>query len=269
MRLMLLGGTSLFALILGWVFISMNSGQQAVVSSDLAAGPAAHAAAAQAEDTPRAARGDKEFLVEAEPLAEVFLNATSVDEIIPLVRDPAVAEARIREFYAAGKIEAPGLSSFNTGGGVLTLGKVASVIVRTRDHEDRLLAFVDTPEGLKIDWESWVGWSEMPWEGFLSSKPCDALLFRVIVSTVDYYNFEFGDESKWQSYRLESPDKEHSIYGYAPKDSVLNAKLRPEGDAKTSLLMLKVKFPAASSSSTQVEIESVVGQGWVEGADAP
>lgn len=269
MNLMLMGGATLFALILGWVFVSLNGGPQAVVSSDFGADPVAPAAVAEAGKPTRTARGDKEFLAEAEPMAGVFLNAATVDEILPLVRDPAVAEARIRDFYPDEKIKAAGLSYFNTQGNVLTLGEVRSVVIRTRDHEDRALAFVETPDGLKIDWESWVGWSEMPWESFLSSKPGTAHLFRVNLSPVEYYNFEFADESKWQSYRLESPDKEHAIYGYAPKGSVLSAKLRPEDESQKSALMLALKFPPVSSTSTQVEIESLRGDGWVEGVDAP
>lgn len=269
MNLILMGGATLFVLILGWVFFSMNTGPQVVVNSEVSVAPAAAAAVVVVPSPVQTARGDKEFLAEAEPLASEFLNASTVDEIIPLVRDPAAAEARIRGFYPEGKIEAVGLSSFNTGGEVLNRGKSSGVMIRTRDHVERALAFVETPDGLKIDWESWVGWSEMPWENFLSSQPAAPLLFRVNLSAVEYYNFEFGDESKWQSFRLESPDREHAIYGYAPKGSVLAAKLRPVDGSMRSALMVTLKFPESSSSRTQVEIESLAGEGWVEGADAP
>jgi hypothetical protein len=269
MNLMLLGGATLFALIVGWVLVSMNAGPKAGGSSGPASASAAPAAVLESGDPPQTAAGDKEALAEAEALAKIFLNATAVEEILPLVRDPLVAEPRIRKFHADGKIDPSGISSFNVDGGGWSLGKVASIMIRTRDHEDRTLSFVKTPEGLKIDWESWVGWSEMPWEEFLSSKPGTPHLFRVRLSAVEYYNFEFGDDSKWQSFRLESPDKEHAIYGYAPKASVLAAKLRPMEGSKPSSLMLTLKFPQVSSSSTQVEIEDLIGEGWVEGSDEP
>ena len=43
----------------------------------------------------------------------------------------------------------------------------------TKDSARRIgkvLSFVRNPEGIKINWESWVGGSEMPWEEF----PADA-----------------------------------------------------------------------------------------------
>ena len=53
---------------------------------------------------------------------------------------------------------------------------------------------MDTPQGLKVDWESWAGWSEISWEKFLSMKPVSEHVFRVTLSAVDYYNFGFADE---------------------------------------------------------------------------
>ena len=271
MLLMLIGGAMLLVLILTGVFYSMKdrpaeavtevqSGEGAPVVTEVAAGPAASSARAQ---------GEGAFLVEAEPLAQRFLAATSVEELLPLVRDPATSEARMRDFYPNGEVEAPGLANFNLSRQVSFLGKVGTVAVRTGDFEDRLLAFVETPEGLKIDWESWVGWSGIPWQEFTSSMPTSGHLFRVILSPVEYYNFAFADESEWQSYRLESPDRQHAIYGYAPRGSVLSQRVRPPGESKRAMLTLLLKFPVGAESNTQVEIESLLAEGWVEGADVP
>lgn len=263
MRLMLIGGASLFALIVGGVIVSMNGGNKAAgggVSTPVSAAKNPEAVAVQAV----VPRGEASILAEAEPLTRKFMAATTVEELLPLVRNPGVAEGRMRAFYPGGKVEAVGLSQFNAGGALAIVGKIISLVVTTRDHEQKSLALIDTPEGLKIDWESWVGWSEISWEKFLSSRPVTGHVFRVTLSPVEYYNFGFTDDSKWQSYRLESADKEHSIYGYVEKGSVLDHRIHPNSEAKNTALMLSLKFPAGAASDSQVEIERYAGEGWVE-----
>ena len=215
-----------------------------------------------------AGRSEKAILAAAETAARKFLEAENVDELLPLVRNPAQTEARMRKFYPQGRIEAPGLLKFNSTEGFSLQGSLASIAVVTRRQEERLIAFIETPDGLKVDWESWVGWSEIPWAEFLSTKPEEARVFRVKVSPVDYYNFEFSDELNWRSYRLESPDREHSIFGYVPRDSELDLRIRPDGTATGVPMILALKFPAGATSDNQVEIKRFVADGWVEG-EAP
>lgn len=262
MRLMLFGGAALFALIVAGVFFSMSGGSKQAGVSSGGGGKVEKPAEEAAPPVP--VRGEAALLAEAEPLARKFLEAKTVEEMLPLVRNPDVAGERMRAFYQEPGVIPPGLSSFNARGGLSLKGKMMSVSVVTRDFDQRMMAFFDTPQGLKIDWESWAGWSEISWEDFRTKKPEEGHVFRVTLSPVEYYNFAFADEKKWQSYRLESPDREHSIYGYAPKDSLLDQQLRPDADTKKLFLMLSLKFPSGATADNQVEIERFVTEGWVE-----
>ncbi len=260
MRLLLMGGGLLFTIIVAGVTVSTIGGKAPVVAVKPVAPPLV------AKDPQRTAA---ELTSQAETLAHRFLSAVTVDEMLGIVRNPELAESRMRAFYPDGKIEAPGMSQFNSGAGLVTRGKLHSFPVLTRDHEERSLAFIETPQGLKIDWESWVGWSELPWWKFLSDKPAASHVFRVILAPVDYYNFGFSDDTKWQSYRLESPDKEHTVYGYAERNSALDVKLRPTAGGPSVLMTLALKFPPDARSDSQVEIERLVCEGWVEEGGAP
>lgn len=266
MQFMLAGGAVLFALILGGVFFSMSgSGKQP--APPVAKGGEAHGIPQKPVETtepPVIARGEAALLAEAEPLARKFLEAKTVEEMLPLVRDPDVAEKRMRAFYQEQGISPPGLSRLDPSGGAAVRGKMVSIVVVTRDFERKSIAFLDTPQGLKVDWESWAGWSEMWWNDFRSKKPTEGHVFRVILSPVVYYNFAFVDESKWKSYRLESPDGEHSIFGYVGKDSMLEQQIRLDADTKKLSVMLSLKFPAGSTADNQVEIDRFVSEGWVE-----
>ena len=261
---MLVVGGLLFLVIVGGVVVSLLGGKARVVAVQ-----PVKPSSPQTVETTANLPSDAELVKDAEPLARKFLNATTVEEILTTVRNPEVAEARMRKFYPAGKIDAPGLSQFNSGAGLVTRGKLHSFPIQTRDHEEKSLAFVETPQGLKIDWESWVGWSDMRWEDFLSTKPVADHIFRVVLTPVDYYNFEFSDDVKWECYRLESPDKEHAVYGYVDRNSALALEIRPNSGELSVLMMLALKFPPDSKSGNQVEIERLVCEGWVEEGEAP
>jgi hypothetical protein len=208
-------------------------------------------------------RSDVEFLKLAEPIAKRFMEAGSIDDLLPLVRNPETAEPRIRAFYPEGAYKPFAYSKFNTAGSVQTEGSVRTIMMANSDFEEKPLVFEESPSGIKIDWENWVRWSEMSWADFVTAKPVSGKLFPVVLSAVDYYNFDFTDDRKWRSYRLTSPDGETSIYGYVKRDSEMESKLRLPSDATQSQLILKLKYPEVPVSSNQVLIEGVVAEGWV------
>lgn len=260
-RQLWIGGSVLVVLIGVGVFFSLKSGEKSAVTT--APALPIPVDVVKKPELVNVMRSEASIVAEAEPLARQFLEAKTVAGLLPLIRHPEITEPRMQAVYPDGKIEAPGLSKFNSSEGVSTRGKLISMMVRTSEQVERPLAFIETPQGLRIDWESWAGWSEIPWEKFLATRATTAKMFRVTLSEVDYYNFEFADESKWQSYRLVSPDGEHALYGYAAKGSALSRKISPTDDAKVVSLTLALKFPTGANSNGQVEIDSLVNEGWV------
>jgi hypothetical protein len=212
-------------------------------------------------------RNQVELLAEMQPITKAFLEATTVDAMLPFVRNREQVEKKMRAFYPGGTITAPGMSAFNTANNVAFRGKLASVAVRTSDYSAKQLAFIRTNDGLKVDWESFVGWSEMPWEEFLSKKPTKPAVFRASLRELDYYNFAFADEKKWQCYQLRSPDGQHVVYAYAKRDSVADKQLRPAEKNAGNLVTVSLKFPLGETSKNQVLVEEVLTDGWVEGAN--
>lgn len=208
-------------------------------------------------------RGEAEFLKLAEPLAGRFLSAESVEDILPLVHNPEGVSRKIRAYYPEGVIEPVEISKFNPTGKIGYRDNAAVVGVRTAGFERKQLIFVDGEDGLKIDWESWVGWSEMPWDEIFGKKPGQPVLVRVFLRSVDYYNFDFVDEEKWRSYILTTPDGEGFLYGYAETDSLLAQRLRPADSGVDVAMTLKIRFPEGSRSANQVVIEECVADSWL------
>lgn len=209
-------------------------------------------------------RGESSFLNEAESLARRFLIATHVDEILPLVNLSGGVEKKIRDYHRNGKIKPLRMFKFNANGKPNYKGRYAFVRILTPDNETKELGFIETEAGeLKIDWESWVGWSEMSWKDLLIAKPTKPVLVRVQVKVVDYYNFGFSDDSKWRSYSLTSPDGKSVLYGYVERGSLLDQKLQPASRSETVAQTLKIRFPEKRLSGSQVLIEEQVADGWI------
>jgi len=208
-------------------------------------------------------RSQSEFLSFAKPNSEKFLAATSVDQILPLVRDSENIREKIYAYYPDGKIKATGISKFNVSCQVSYKNTFAAVSILTTDFEEVQLAFFDGKDGLKIDWESWVGWSEMPWDQIIESKPQNPILIRAKLTTIDYYNFGFADDSKWRAYRLSSPDGAHTLFGYIERNSLLDERLRPPEKSVSAAVTLKILFPEGKDQRNQVVIHDMIADGWV------
>jgi len=208
--------------------------------------------------------GELSFLKEAEGLARRFLIATEVEEIMPLINPSLNLEKKLKRFYTNGKIKPVGIAKFNTNGKPTYTGRFATVGVLIPGSLSRELTFVKPEKGkLRIDWESWVGWSEMSWGDLLINKPSEPVLVRVRIKEVDYYNFRFSDDDKWRCYSLIPPDREDFLYGYVKRNSPLDRKLRSKKSSAAVAKTLRIRFPETVMSGSQVIIEEHVADGWV------
>ena len=269
MRWMLVAGVVLLGLIISGVVVMMKTAPSddlvasgATNSGDTNLPPAGTLPSGNGQPTKRS---DASILVEAESIAKDFLNARTIEELLPLVRNPDRARPRMEREYPANIVPATGMAEFNPGKVLMHLNPGVEVNVRTRSFEVRPLALVETPDGLRVDWESWVEWSDMPWTEFLDTKPTVPQAFRVVAKKVEYYNFEFSNDSKWRSFRLESRKGDQTMYGYVERGSELEARIQIPPEKKKAQLILKVRFPVgAPITSNQVLIEDVVQDGWLQ-----
>ncbi len=208
----------------------------------------------------------KPLMLQLEAVAKAFLEAPDVAEVLRHVRDPEKTAPKLEAWLAGKPYVAPGFHELISKSVATSsfAGKLIMLKVRTGDFEMRDLVLVGDKGSFKVDWESWVGWSEMSWEEFQSERPAQGKWFRVSLSRVDYYNFAFKNELEWSSYRLDSPDGSTSLYGYIPRTSQLDQEIRPVDEEERVKLLLKLRYPTEPPTGNQVLIEGVSGDGWVE-----
>ena len=203
------------------------------------------------------------FKRETEVIAKRFLEAKTVGEMAKETINPGQTEARAKSLFPDGKIEAPGFVAFNPEQGLINEGRFTTAQVQTRWKGALPLTFVRTDAGWKIDWESWSGWSEVSWADAVAQRPTKLVRLRAVVSPIEYYNFYFNEESRWRSFKLESPDGEQLLYGYVERGSPLEKQLSREQETSPRLL-IEVRFPGDPSARNQVFISRIVNKGWTD-----
>lgn len=155
--------------------------------------------------------------------------------------------------------------------------------VEFSDASSRTAVFEKTPEGLKLDWESFVFFADPVMSEFVSRQPEAPAVYRVVCSIDDYYNRLYDDEQKFLCLKVVGPDDISSCWAYTSIDSEESWELsrlfrRNEGLAEaegssapkpdqepTIKIMLKLRFvkDANGESNSQAWIDGIVSDSWI------
>lgn len=142
--------------------------------------------------------------------------------------------------------------------------------------------FHRSPAGLRLDWESFVGFSDKSMSEFRATRSIAPVVFRVLAVPDDYYNFEFGDASKYLSVRLYNPNGDDYVHGYCLRESSEGKKLvQILGDSARSSsvaasgnglraqsnghfpITVQLAFPEKSQSDRCVRIDKFISAWWL------
>lgn len=211
-----------------------------------------------------------------------FLAATTIEQMAAEVRHPEETKARMERFYSGKKITPLTVRTESAAWGEASINE-RNFISNTMELSDfdirsvSLELFADGPP--KVDWESFVNWSEIPWADYLSHPPDDAMEFRVSATQDDFYTGAFeGREFDMLCFKLRSPKKSQYefCYGYCDKNSEVGtqiafmqrrARQARKVDEKGKPLancILRLRFSPEGKKFNQVMIEKMVFQGWVQ-----
>lgn len=205
---------------------------------------------------------------EAMDLMQRYLQARSWREKLPLVRDAARLEPMMRNFYEEQKHADPVVDRLEGVQQFLFHGvEMLKLDYAARSVSGKLeAALLRDPAGaLKLDWESYVGYSDMAWSACRKARPTEPKVFRAFASVGDYWNYEFQDESRYLSVRLVSPDELETLHGFCERDSGVGRELSSvlSRSAQQQAVTVRIAFPEKAESDECVRILGLVAERWL------
>ena len=211
-----------------------------------------------------------ELINRIEQALTIYFNASTVDTLIRLVRQPERVAPLMRRYYAHQPVSSGPLRSVRMLQ-PLTLENrgnfwMAAVILTNRQTRN-LVIEIDEQGEPRIDWETLVCYQPMPWDDYARERPPGSSFdFRVYVEPDNFHSHEFADSDKWLCFRLTALDSEETLFGYIQRDHPEAAKILElielNGGRRTSLI-LRLLIPDGLQSRRGVVIEKMVSPRWL------
>lgn len=251
-----------------WSFRNMRQGEAKVVQE--------HEVVREKEEKEEQEDATARQLVEAvESTIRGYLAADTLEEILPLIRDPERVKPLIAETWKRTppvpmKYQRMPLFRPDSLNGKLFW--VVQAEVEDGPPQSLLLEQISDTE-VKVDWETHVCYQPIPWDRYVKERPTgEALEFRVQAVRDVLYSHEFSDDSKWVCFRLTARDSYEHVFGYAPVGSEAARLLGAYCDAAHGApvaTILKLRVPEQASSARGVVIEAMVEPRWARIARGP
>jgi hypothetical protein len=211
-----------------------------------------------------------------------YVAAKSVDELLPLVRDPERVKPLMEAWHSRHPIEPSKFDGLGVFQPLDLEGRLFWLITcLVEGDRPQTILMEQTEDGrVFVDWETQVCYQPMEWDEYADERPSGVSLdFRVYAEPDrnGFYSHEFSDEDRWNVYRLTAKDSQEPLFGYAERGSELDEKLmelcRANRGYRTALF-LRLKIPEGTQSPRGVLIEELLSERWavvepLKGEDAP
>ncbi len=98
--------------------------------------------------------------------------------------------------------------------------------VRDEINKDLNVILRPSPGSYLIDWEATVGYNEHDLSSLVEQGSPEPVIMRVLIIPADYYNFDFSDEIRYQSFAIEVADDDEPVcFAFAERKSETCAEL--------------------------------------------
>ncbi len=211
---------------------------------------------------------ESDRLSQAKELQKQFWAATKWEDKLSLVAEADRVRPLMKDFYEDQKNTDPVAGNANHQAHFKLNNTEVLLFSYSSPRPGGTLdmALVATEKGkFSIDWESYVGASEVSWSAFKRERGNTPKLFRVFANQDDYYNYEFTDEKSFLSFHLSSPDGFYFVKGYCARTSTIGRTLTAlfTSGAPRMALTLRLAFPEKALSDHCVQIVGVVANRWL------
>lgn len=209
----------------------------------------------------------------AQQMLASFWNTPSWRDKSTYVRDAGRVTPLMQDFYEVRHRQDPRAGAFVSAAAYRAAPFEILHLVYESASDRRPLEFAlvkDADGSFKLDWESYAGVGDMPWEVFQQQRPVSPVLLRAYAVLDDYYNFEFSDASRFLCLKLVSSDFERVLYAFAETSSETAQRLTCDPAARSlQPLTIRVAYPENARSTNCVRLVDVVANRWLLLDEAP
>jgi hypothetical protein len=196
-----------------------------------------------------------------------FLAAGSVEERLAFVRHPERVRPLMEDHYGRESLQSyqdPVIRELSPIS--LALQSFIVMVVDTREEDGLPLLVEDGPDGLRVDWESFVCYQPISPERFAAERPSEPVSLRAYASLDHFFVYQFADEKKYGCLRLEFRDSDTVLFGYVERGSVVEQKfnqiLSQTGTRTNQPMILRLRFPEECPEKRCVVVEDVESPLW-------
>lgn len=199
-----------------------------------------------------------------------FFGSGSVEEMLGFVRQRQRVAPLMENHYGKKPLETVRLENVRSLAPV-TVDNRATFWIATCELEDgrnlQVLVEAGSPDGAKVDWETYINYQPMDWDDFARSRPGGYTGdFRVYVEPDFLYSHEFSDSRIHSAFRLTTLKGLDVLYGYAPRGGELARNLTEiieRNGGRAAPVILRLHLPEGLESKNGVVIEELVCPRWV------
>ena len=197
---------------------------------------------------------------------EEFLNSDDIEAKIKLSRSSERVIPLMRKYYQNyddGPIAFRRISSAGEKGtGIIDGFYLIKVSFPDFSILPVILAYEN--DRIVVDWESFVGYSEITLSEFISKKPRNSTLMRLNATSDNYFNYQF-QEDMYRCLYLRNPEDTEAVYGYIERGGRADDQLSRiiESGQSIRFLTLKIQYPKKLGGKNQVIIDEIVTSGWL------
>jgi hypothetical protein len=142
--------------------------------------------------------------------------------------------------------------------------RLLSYLIVTESHPDGLpVALVETPEGWKVDWETFVEFRDDHFGRFAAGQGGEAGAFHVLVRNTHYFGEPFPGSDQLTAFRLDPPLPDRNHYAFVPTGSELHKTLAGVTEwGRPFAPVLQLVRKQHGDRKFHLEIESILAPNW-------
>jgi hypothetical protein len=234
-----------------------------------AAAPEAAVPEAEASEVavPEAAAGGPQ-VTDEERAVRGLISATTVEEVLPWIYDAESLETIIRDYHKENPIEplAEAVVELEYSGVMPATGDKAHIftILHPRHPRGFPVSAERTPQGFRIDWQSYIQWRDGWLARFLEKKPAEPETLFVVLRRTHYFNDDVPTLEEKLSFKITSavPGDEGAV-AFVDRHSAVGRSLAELYEWRTLYFpVVELQWVPTKNGGQYLKINRVVRPTW-------